>query len=157
MQTVYNVEPARGVVGGIASTAAKTVRARVSDGPVRPGQYVVLDTDKCSHPVAEPTPATRGGVVVRNPYKQNDGVYADGEVVDILVQGDIWVESENTPTVDTPAWVRVVAVPPQEAGAFRAGADGVTAFMIPGLYFRSSTTTPILLEVNKSAHITAGP
>jgi len=145
MQTAYNVDPARGVVGGIAESGGKTIRARVANGVVRPGQYVILAGDECNHPVAAPTAQNRGGIVVRNPYKQNNGVYADGEVVDVLVEGNIWVASEIAASVDTAAFVRITA--PGELGALRPDADTAKAVAIPGLTFRSAGTALVLLEV----------
>lgn len=157
MQTVYNVDPGPGVVGAIASSGAKKVRARVGSGAVRPGQYVIFSGKTCVHPSAAATPQNRGGVVVRDPYKQNNGVYAAGEMVDVLVDGDIWVATENAVTADAPAFVRHVATAPEEKGAFRSDADTSDATHIPGLYYRTAgtgtATSPIKLEVNKSAYV----
>ena len=154
MQTIYNVDPAAGVVGGIAEAGSKTERAKVAGGVVRPGQYVVFAGDSCAHPVAAPTAMTRGGIVVRNPYKQNDGVYAAGEMVDVLVDGAIFVATENAVLVDTQAFVRVTATGGQQLGALRSDASVVstvaTAVAIPGLIFRKAGQALVKLEVNKS-------
>jgi hypothetical protein len=153
MQTSYNVEPIAGVVGAIAESGSKTVRARVAGGTVRPGQYVVLSGLTCGHPSAAPTPQTRGGVAVRNPYKQGDGVFAAGEMLDVLVEGAIWIATEDAVSVNTPAFVRHVAAGAEQLGAFRSNADTADATHIPGLYFRSAGTTLVKLEVNKSAYV----
>lgn len=151
MQTSYNLDPAPGVVGAIAESGSKTVRAKVAAGTVRPGQYVVLSGLTCGHPTAAPTPETRGGVAVRNPYKQGDGVFVAGEMLDILVDGAIWVASETAVTPNAPAFVRHVAAGAEELGAFRGDVDGTDATHVPGLYFRSAGTGLVKLEVNKSA------
>ncbi len=151
MQTSYNVDPEVGVVGTIAESGTKTTRARVAAGPVRPGQYVVLNGKSCAHPTAQPTPQTRGGIALRDPYKQNNGVYGTGDLVDIAIDGAVWVASEDAVTEDGPAFVRHVATDPEELGALRSDADGTDATHVPGLYFRSAGTGPLKLEVNKSA------
>lgn len=154
MQTAYNVNPELGVVGAIAEAGAKVIRGKIADGVVRPGQYVVIAGDLCSHPSAEPTPQNRGGIALRYPYAQADGVYADGDPVDILVEGSVWVASEVAVTVDTKAFVRVTAAGLEEKGALRNDSDGGDAFMIPGLFFRTAATALIKLEVNHSAEVT---
>jgi hypothetical protein len=151
MQTAYNVDPPLGVVGAIAESGAKVVRARIAAGVVRPGQYVVLVGLTCGHPTAAPTAQTRGGVAVRNPYKQNNSAFVAGDVIDIVVDGVIWVASENAASVNTPAFVRFTAAGAEELGAFRTDADTADAAHIPGLYFRTAGTSPVKLEVNKSA------
>jgi hypothetical protein len=151
MQTSYNIDPAPGVVGAIAESGSKTVRARAAGGPVRPGQYVVLSGLVCGHPSAAPTPQTRGGIAVRNPYKHGDGVYEAGEMLDILVEGAVWVATEDAVTPNTPAFVRHVAAGAEQLGAFRSDADGTDATHVPGLYYRSAGSTIVKLEVNQSA------
>jgi hypothetical protein len=121
---------------------------------VRPGQYVVVNGLECNHPSAEPTTQVRGGIAIRNPYKQSDGVYADGEMVDILEDGDIWVASEVAASIDTRVFVRVTAAGQEQLGALRIDADAGDAFMMPGLYFRSAGTALVLCEVRKSAEVT---
>lgn len=151
MQTSYNIDPAPGIVGAIASTGSKTVRARCAGGTIRPGQYVVFSGLVCGHPTAAPTPQTRGGVAVRHPYKQVDGVYTAGEMLDVLVFGDIWVASEDPVLPNTQAFVRHVAAGAEQLGAFRSNADTADAVHIPGLYYRTAGTALVKLEVNKSS------
>lgn len=154
MQTAYNVDPVRGVVGAISRTGHKVIVSKVADGEVRPGQYVVLAGNTCKHPEAEPTPENRGGIALRLPYKQNDGVYADGDMVDVLVEGFCWVAAEAAVTADTKAFVRVTAGVGEQAGALRHTDDSGDAFMIPGVFFRSAGTALVELEVNKDAEVT---
>jgi hypothetical protein len=151
MQTSYNIDPAPGVVGAIAESGSKTVRARCAGGVVRPGQYVVLAGLVAGHPTVAPTAETRGGVVVRNPYKQGDGVYAAGEMFDVLVEGAIWVKTENAVAVNGKAFVRFSASGAEENGAFRSDADTADAVHVPGLYYRNAGQALVKLEVNKSA------
>jgi len=121
-QTSYNVNPARGVPGMISRSGAKVVQARVANGAVRAGQYVVLSGDDCAHPSAKPGPSTRGGVVVRRAYGQNDGNYADNQIVDILTEGFILIDPENAVAVDGEAFVRNAVATTEELGAFRSDA-----------------------------------
>lgn len=154
MQTAYNVNPALGVVGALAEAGAKVVRSKIANGEVRPGQYVVISGDTCAHPSAEPTPQNRGGIALRPPYAQDDGVYADGDPVDIVVDGVVWVAAESAVTADIKAFVRATATGDEEKGALRLDGDGGDAFMIPGLFFRTAGTALVKLEVNKSAEVT---
>lgn len=154
MQTAYNVDPVRGVVGAISRTGHKVIVSKVADGAVRPGQYVIISGNTCLHPSAEPSPQTRGGIALRLPYKQDDGEYADGDMVDILVEGFCWVESEVAVTADTKAFVRVTAAGLEEKGALRNDSDAGDAFYMPGYFFRSAGTALVELEVNKDAEVT---
>jgi len=153
MQTSYNVDPQVGVVGALAESGSKTIRAKCAGGTVRPGQYVVFSGLVAGHPSAAPTPQTRGGVVVRNPYKQGDGSFAAGEMFDVCVEGAIWVSTEDAVTANTPAFVRHVAAGAEQLGAFRSNADGTDATHIPGLYYRTPGSAIVKLEVNKSAYV----
>jgi hypothetical protein len=154
MQTSYNVNPSPGVVGTLAESGGKVVRGKIADGVVRPGQYVVISGNLCSHPSAEPTPENRGGIAMRKSYAQDDSVFADGDVVDICVDGVVWAAAESAVTADTKAFVRVTAAGAEEKGALRLDSDSGDAFMIPGLFFRTAGTALVKLEVNKSAEVT---
>lgn len=154
MQTAYNVDPTRGVVGAISRTGHKVILSKVADGTVRPGQYVIIAGDTCLHPSAEPTPQNRGGIALRLPYHQDDGVYADGDMVDVLVEGYCWAASEVAALVDTKVFVRVTAAGDEQQGALRNTDDSGDAFMIPGLFFRRAGTALVEVEVNKDAEVT---
>jgi len=154
MQTAYNVNPAAGIAGQLA-TPPRYVIKRIANGIVRPGQWVTLNgaTD-CEHPDAagEITGApVRGGVAIRNMHSLDpNGYYQDGDTVDILVDGEIWVEAEDALTVNTIPFVRHVAADAEELGAFPSDADGTDATACPGIYVRGTSGNVVRLEVNKA-------
>jgi hypothetical protein len=154
MQLSYAVNPTLGIPGQILKTGrAVTVRSYIANGVVRPGQYVELGAgETCKHPETNaPTAAERGGVVILQAYSTDEnGEYPDKSVVDVLVEGDIVVETESAVTEHGAAFVRFSAAGVEENGAFRVDADGSDAAAIPGLYFRSAGTL-VHLEVNHSA------
>jgi hypothetical protein len=138
-----------------AAAGFKIVRAKLAAGTVRPGGYVVLDTNgKCAHPSAAPTAATRGGIALRNMYRDNDAVYAAGDMVDVLVEGEVWVDAEAAVTMNANAFVRIASgAGGTNLGALRTDADTATASAVPGLYFRTTLAAAGVakLEVHKSA------
>jgi hypothetical protein len=154
MQTAYTTLPALGVPGMPATDGLKVVRSKIAAGTVRPGQYVVFDTNgKCAHPAAQPTAATRGGIALRNMYADSDGVYSTGQTVDVLIEGEVWVATETDVAMNGACFVRCVAGVGEELGALRKDADTSDAFSIPGLYFRLALGAAGIsrLEVNHSA------
>ena len=152
MQLSYNVDPAIGLPGQVIKTGhEKIVEGLIANGAVRPGQYVVLEAGrKCAHPSAAPTANTRGGLVIRRAYGQNDGAYADGDIVDVLVQGNMIVATEDAVVDLGSVFVRHVAAGAEELGALRSDADGTDATAVPGLYYRSAGTL-VECEIQRSA------
>jgi len=124
-QTAYQASPDVAIEGQILSTDHETV-TRFASAVVKPGKYVVFDGDQCAHPTLAPTKFNRGGVAVRNPYKQNDGDYAIGDPVTILVRGEIGVDPEVAVTKDTQAYVRHTPATTEQRGAFLATSGGET-------------------------------
>jgi hypothetical protein len=151
-QTSYSNEPSAGVVGALVGTDNDVDGTYIAEGAVRPGQYVIFDaaTKKCKHPSAAPTANTRFGVAIRKAYGQSDGVYADGDPVNVLTRGRIRITSENALAINANVFVRHVAAGAEELGAFRSDADTSDATAVPGLYVREAGTTNIVLEVNRA-------
>jgi hypothetical protein len=125
-QTSIGRLPALGIAGTISRGGPVVILKRLANGAVTPGRYVVIAGDDCAHPSAVPTPGTLGGLALRLPYKQNDGLYADNEMVDILVDGFGFVDPENTCTVDLSAYARYVTPTTELKGDFRSDAGGAT-------------------------------
>lgn len=151
-QLSYQNEPSAGVVGALVGTDNDVDGTYIAEGAVRPGQYVIFDTvsKKCKHPAAAPTANTRFGVAIRKAYGQSDGIYADGDAVNVLTRGRIRVNSENALAINANVFVRHVAAGLEELGAFRSDADTSDATAVPGLYVREAGTTNIVLEVNRA-------
>jgi hypothetical protein len=149
-QTSYSNEPSAGVVGQLVGTNNDVDGTYIAEGTVRPGQYVIFDavTKKVKHPSAAPTANTRFGVAIRKSYGQSDGVYADGDPVNVLTRGRIRITSENALAINANVFARFQGT--GEIGAFRSDADTANATAIPGLYVREAGTTNIILEVNRA-------
>jgi hypothetical protein len=149
-QTSYSNEPSAGVVGQLVGTDNDVDGTYIAEGAVRPGQYVIFDavTKKCKHPAAAPTASTRFGVAIRKSYGQSDGVYVDGDAVNVLTRGRIRITSENALAINANVFARFQGT--GEIGAFRSDADTANATAIPGLYVREAGTTNIVLEVNRA-------
>lgn len=153
MQTSYSIGPAEGVVGAVASGGAKPVIvSRIANGACRPGQYVVFaGANDCQHPQAAVTANTKGGIVVRNAYGQNDGGYADNEPVAILVEGEIWCAFESAITALQSVFVRHVAAGQEQYGALRLDVDGSDAVSVSGLRTLTAGTGLVRVEVKPAA------
>lgn len=151
-QTSYSNEPGAGVVGALVGTDNDVDGTYIAEGAVRPGQYVIFDavTKKCKHPAAAPTANTRFGVAIRKSYGQSDGVYADGDAVNVLTRGRIRVNVESAMSINANVFVRHTAAGLEELGAFRIDADTADATAVPGLFLREAGTTNIVLEVNRA-------
>lgn len=154
-QLTYSTQPAVGVVGALASAGNRTIIGkRIADGVVRPGQYVVYGSGgTCLHPSAAPTGLNRGGVALRLAYMDDDGVYADGDVVEVCEVGEVWVSPEAAVTELGAAFVRHTAAGEEELGAFRQNADTSDATAVPGLRYLTAGTGVIKLEVTKSSYV----
>jgi hypothetical protein len=133
MQTSYSVLPAIGVRGQIADLNAARVESQRANGVVRPGCYVVRQSNRdAAHPTAVPAPGARGGFAVLDEYRvkglDEAADYADNELFGMMTSGRMFVECETgSPGVDgQPVFVRYVATGEEKLGAIRADADGET-------------------------------
>lgn len=152
-QLAYTNAPAEGVVGAVATGGIKPVIVtRIANGAVRPGQYVVLSgANDCQHPSAAPTALTKGGIVLRKAYGQSDGVYADNEPVDILIEGEVWCAFESAITALQSVFVRHVAAGGEQLGALRLDTDGTDATAVTGLRTLTAGTALVRVEVRPAA------
>lgn len=152
-QTAYTTAPAEGVVGQVVTGGILPVIVRrIANGAVRPGQYVVFNDADCNHPSAAPVAGNKGGIVLRKSYGQSDGVYADNEPVDILVQGEVWCAFENAITAQQDIFVRYASgAGGTQLGALRTNADTATAASVSGLRTNSAGTALVKVEVRPAA------
>lgn len=153
-QTVYSSQPDKGVSGTLVTEANAVKRTYVAASTLTPGRYAGIDSaGKVAHLTAAPTAATRGGFVIRNMYKDNDGVIAAGEPVELLEAGNMWVTVESTCAMNGAVFIRHTTGTGTGIGAARLDADTATAAAIPGLYFREalSATGVCNVEINQSA------
>src|SRR5690606_6600845 len=156
MQTSYTNAPAEGVVGQVVTGGIKPVIVRrLANGTVRPGQYVIFavnsGSEDCQHPQAAVTALTRGGIVLRKAYGQSDGVYADNEPDDVLVEGEVWCAFESAITALQSVFVRHVAAGAEQYGALRVDADGTDAVAVTGLRTLTAGTSLVKVEVKPAA------
>lgn len=153
-QLAYTNAPAEGVVGAVATGGIKPVIvSRIANGVVRPGQYVIFaGTGDCQHPSAAPVAGNKGGIALRKAYGQSDGVYADNEPVDILIEGEVWVASENAITAYQDVFVRYASgAGGTQLGALRTNNDTSTAAQVTGLRTLTAGTALVKLEVRPAA------
>lgn len=61
------------------------------------------------------------------------GVFADTDMVGVMRNGRIWVETEDSATVGGAVYVRFVTTGNEVAGAFRASLDSTDCVAVPGL------------------------
>jgi hypothetical protein len=148
-QTAYTTAPADGVVGQIVRGGIHPVTvSRIANGAVRPGQYVVFNDVDCNHPSAAPVAGNKGGIALRKAYGQSDGVYADNEPVDILVQGEVWCAFENAITAQQDVFVRYASGGGgTQLGALRTNADTSTAASVTGVRTNSAGTALVKVQV----------
>jgi hypothetical protein len=154
-QTVYASQPDKGVSGTLVTEANAVKRTYVAASALTPGRYAGIDSaGKAAHLTAAPTAATRGGLVIRNMYKDNDGVIAAGEPCELLEAGNMWVTVESTCAQNGAVFIRHTAgAGGSGIGAARLDADTATAAAIAGLYFREAlaATGVANVDINQSA------
>ena len=156
-QTAYTTLPAIGIPGTLASNRPADIKTKVAGEALTPGTYVVYNASgQAVNPSAAHTAATRGGIVMRSMYTQNDGAVAQGDSVDIGETGDFWVQTEGAAAMNGNAFIRQAAgAGGTQRGAIRHDADTASATALPGAYFRG----PVLaaagttkLELTKGAN-----
>lgn len=156
-QTAYTTLPAIGVAGTQATNRPATIVTKTAGEALLPGTYVVYNsTGLAVNPSAAHTAATRGGIVMRNMYLQNDGAYASGDSVDVMETGDVWVQTEGAAAMNGNAFIRQAAgAGGTQRGAVRHDADTASATALPGAYFRGpvlAATGITKLELTKGAN-----
>lgn len=156
-QTAYTQLPAIGIPGTQATNRKAVIVTRPAGEALLPGTYVVYNSSGAAvNPSGAHTAATRGGIVMRNMYLQNDGAYATGDSADIMEEGDVWVTTEGAAAMNGNAFIRQAAgAGGTQRGAIRHDADTATATALPGAYFRGpvlGATGVTKLEITKGGN-----
>lgn len=133
MQTSYSRLPDIGIPGQIADLSTAIVDSLRANGAIRPGCYVVRQSNRDgAHPSAVPSAGARGGFAVLDEYRvkgtDESANYADNEMFGVMTFGRIFVECEDgSPGVEgQQVFIRTVATGEEKLGAVRADADGET-------------------------------
>ncbi len=72
---------------------------------------------------------------------QQDDFYAEGDQVELIYRGPVPVRVEHAVAIDDPVFVRVTAVAPELAGAFRMDADGGDAVQLTNAAWHGNSFT----------------
>lgn len=159
VQTSVAAEPAIAVPGLVErTTKTPVILSRVCDeaAGIAPGLYVVRDgTDR---KVDLPTAALEitgslGGFVAFDDTRPFDalGLVANGEDIGLLVEGVIWVLTEEGVTQGEPVFARYAASGANTTlGKTRNDADTASCAQVPGCFFLDTITGAGLARVYRT-------
>ena len=140
-QTEILSNPAVGQAGQPARAGYKTIN-RFAAEAIEPGKFVVItvNNDKtCELPDADSeVDSGRGLGVAMLDSKRSTTTYAAGDVVTIIVDGEVWVKVEDSSTAGAAPFVRYTATGNEELGSFRSDADTADADAVPNAVFTST-------------------
>jgi hypothetical protein len=152
VQTSVAIHPDLGLPGQEYDSGPKRVLTKIATEAIKFGKYVVYAGENCELPdsIAE-VQGARGGVALRDPLKPT-GQYEIGDEVAVLVEGLVWVPTEEAVGATDTVYVRHGgATGAEEVGFFRNDADGITsaanAANPPGCIWEKGGTSLALLRV----------
>lgn len=151
--TDYSLAQTPGIPGAIASgidSCSIRSKTNASGGVLGFGRAVVQGTGDQDVTLPAANKTSLVGIAVRSYIYEDtntaDGVdgYGDKREIDVLIQGDIWVETEVAVAPGDPVFFRVAAGTASIVGKFLKTADTVStvdkAVAIPQARWLSSTT-----------------
>jgi len=147
--TAYSLAQAPGIPGAIASgidSCSIRSKTNTSGGVLAFGRAVVQGTGDQDVTLPASNRTSLVGIAVRSYIYEDketaDGAdgYGDKREIDVLIQGDIWVETEVAVTPGDAVFFRVTAGTASIVGKFLKTADTDRAIAIPQARWLSSTT-----------------
>lgn len=128
-QTTIQVDPTKGQAGSLASALDYVVVSRVAESVVVPGRFVVQGTadNQCTQTLTIGL-ALGGlgiGVALLDPTRESAN-YAIGDVVSVLVTGEIWAVTGETVAAGTQASVDYTTLDGALLESPNAGGDDLT-------------------------------
>lgn len=144
-QTSIQANPDAGQAGSLASALGYRTVSKVAAEAITPGRFVVLTADDehtCELPDAtgEVNSGRALGVALLDPTRET-AAYAAGDVVTILVEGEIWVVPDAAVTAGARANVSYAG-----AGLFHA-TGGAGDDIATGAVYTSTTASAVLAKV----------
>lgn len=135
-----------------SSSEGSVIVTKIATESIKFGKYVVYADADCSLPssIAE-VQDYRGGVALRDPLKAQ-GYYEAGDEVAVMLEGFVWVPTEEAVGATDAVYVRHGgATADEEIGFFRNDADGITgaayAANPPGCLWEKGGTSVALLRL----------
>jgi len=150
VQTSYGLYPALGFPGQVYdSDTPKVVISRIASEVIAYGKYVYYTDENCHIGTTQANiSSNRGGVALRDPANPN-GAYQIGDAVAILVDGFVWVPTEEAVVVTDAVFVRVAGASgaSQANGWFRNDAGGTGAGNPAGAAWHKGGTSLAVLRL----------
>lgn len=136
-----------GRAGAISKSAPYQIVGKVCDADMTVGVAVApgATDESCKVPASAADVDNALGVAVYHPFRQVLGAggeeYADGQVADVMIDGEIWVVVEEAVSPGDPVFCRHTANGGNTTlGAFRTDADTSNAAAFDGARFASTTS-----------------
>lgn len=135
-QTSYNIDPAVGYAGQLASTDYSSNAFKVEGSGVTWGLAVTQGT--AADQVKALADATSNVVGFVMQHHTADGKTPDEDVVNVLHRGELWVTTEDAATAGGSVFVRAVAAGTEVKGAVRASKDSSDTIKLDNVKFKTS-------------------
>lgn len=152
VQTTLTQEPAIGRAGMIYDSGPKDVITCIAQEAIPFGSVVRISTQYCELPDSSgEVTAGEMGVAVEGPVLASGVGYAIGDLVPVMRQGRIWVNTEQAVAAQADPFVRFAAGAGGSAkGAIRNDADTATAVAPSGIsVYRGNTGAGLaVLQLN---------
>ncbi len=160
VQTSVSANPVKGIAGGLADTGIIDSIDRVIVGAAPFGAWVKLVAGgKCALPASAGDVTGPGGIALANASKATTVGHEDGDIVQVLQRGRVWVQNEDAATELTIPYVRYTAVTLFGKGSFAGASDGGKNVQPNNsCRFIGGTTAAglVVVEVNLPGGITSG-
>ncbi|MCA9325925.1 hypothetical protein KDA23_07780 [Candidatus Saccharibacteria bacterium] len=148
--TTVKDRPEIGLAGDFANAVKGDTITAYAEGAVVAGYLVIRGT--AAGQALVPTAATALnktnvlGIAQRNDIAESPD-WADGDVMDVAINGVVYVTVEDAVTAGGQCFVRVAT---SDIGLFRSDVDGGDAVAVEGLYYNTSAAAGGLAEVRVS-------
>lgn len=142
-QTTFTVDPAVAQEGQLASSADHEVDTRVAEVAIAVGLVVSQGTADNEGDLAIAAGAI--GVSKLDSSREDPDTFAIGELVPLIVKGDVWVNTASAATAGGPVYAT------DATGVVRGDVTGAT--VVPGAQFLTSTAGAGLVKIRLGANV----
>lgn len=150
VQNSVAIHPDAGFAGQEFESGGKSI-TKIAGVTITYGKYVVFNGETCTlGTTATDITGKQGGVALRDPTNAQ-GQYLPGDPVAVMIEGFVWVPTEEAVAASDKAFVRFAgATTGKVVGYFRNDTDGTTATAAnpPGVAWHKGGTTLACLRVN---------
>lgn len=155
-QSTVATAPTERALGALADAGPRRIQTGIANAAIPFGRVVAWDTANGDRLLKLPaasgdvTSLAAGVAYVARMEEYESGGYADGDDVNVVQVGRVYVNAEEAVAKGAPVYVRYAAGTGTLLGEVRNDADTATCALLPGARFGETISAPgpVMIEIN---------